>query len=155
MGKNNENTVLRWLRILFYINIIVLFLIMFFLIMRHGIKGESLTINDYSMERFGIIITLLFVPLSFKYYHSFLKKAQTTNKFFAKFVRLYLVRFLLIDFAVIFNLVCFDNIRAINFIYLAMIGWISLLFCFPALPTTKLEEELEENIEEERTEEND
>lgn len=131
--NNNTQKLRTKLLLIFWGNIILLISISLFLVKHIGLNGKSETADDFIVERFGIIIPLLFIPLSLKYYHKRYKKIskEKDGMFLSKFRNIYLFRLLGIDLAIIFNLIGFYYIGAVNFMYLVVIGLLAFLLCGP------------------------
>lgn len=121
------------LRLFYAVNFAIIIIPLAWLIFYHGFKGVSLTGQDFSYERIGIILMLALIPATFKIYHSKIKKLTVDEMFLSKYEKLYFSRLLLIDIVIIYNLFFYYQITSANFVYIAMIGVVSLGFCFPGV----------------------
>ena len=119
--------------ICFWVNIIILFSLSLYFLFQVGINGKSITESDFTYERFGIIFILILIPVSLKFYHNRNEKLLLgdKDKYFKLMLFYYYLRLFIVDFTIVFNLVCFHSIGAMNFFYLTLIGIFSLLVCYP------------------------
>lgn len=118
----------------YWLNLLSLVLIALYFLLIKGIKGKSITEDDFTYERLGIIFTLIIIPLVLKFYHNRHQKAleKESLEYFPQMSKFFYLRLILIDFTIIFNLICFYNIGAMNFFYLVLIGLFSFFLCYPS-----------------------
>lgn len=134
------------LTIVFWTNITVLIAAIIALLHMVGIDGQSTTEQDFMMERFGIIVAIITIPLSLKFFHQKYKKAmdQELSIFLKKLYTLFNARLAALSIVVILNLIGFYFIGALNFMYMAGITILAFALCYP---TESLIDPIEKNIE--------
>lgn len=132
--------VVNQLTLVYWINLICLFLIGLYLLFTVGITGKSETESDFICERFGIIFTLILIPLALKFYHKRHKKIieYDCDKYLNNLKKMFYLRMLIIDFTIIFNLICFYNIESVNFLYLVLIGLFAFFACYPSVDKVEI-----------------
>lgn len=120
-------TIIYWCNMLFSLSLSI------FLLFEVGINGKSVTEQDFVWERFGIILAIVVIPLSLKLFHQSYKKiiSDEMSLFLKKVQKYYLARLVAIDSIIIFNLVGFYFVGALNFLYMALISIFVLLVCYP------------------------
>lgn len=134
------------LSIIFWINLIALFAIAIGLLYLVGISGKSTNEQDFAMERFGIIIAIIVIPLSLKMFYDKYKKAkeEEIEPFLKKMKTLFTLRMLALDGVIILNFIGFYSIGALNFIYMSGFTLLAFAFCYP---TESVMDPVEKKIE--------
>lgn len=129
-----EKIKIKWI-LSYWVNLIILACVTLYFLFKKGISGKSITEDDFTYERLGIILTLIIIPLALKLYHNRHQKniKEDLSKYLSNMSLYFYLRLLIIDFTIIFNLICFYNIGAMNFFYLALIGLFSFFLCYPSL----------------------
>jgi len=129
---------LKNLTLLYWINMGLLLVASLFLLFNKGTKGKSMTESDFTLERFGIIFILIVIPLALKFHHTLHEKIKNKNAtvYNVKMPLYFKLRLIVLDLAIIFNLVCYYYIGAMNFFYLALIGLFSFFLCYPSTNKT-------------------
>lgn len=139
------------LKVIYYFNFLLFTFLALYLLSIKGILGKSVTPDDFMWERMGIIVMLLCIPVALKTFYILLNKKNhlPQKEYISSLKKLYIARLLLIDIAIIVNLVCFYTIGALNFMYLVSIGILSFLMCYPVksifYPVKDIDDSLEEN----------
>lgn len=122
------------LRIIFWVDIIILVSIIGYLMYIKGpVWGEDIETNII-LERYAIIVTMVCIPLALKLFHSKTKKLEKLpkDKILNKYSEQYILRLVILNIAVAFNIVGFYLYESQNFILMAIISIFSILFCYPS-----------------------
>lgn len=121
------------LSIIYWINLIILLTLGLSLLYSIGINEKSETQEDFALERFGIIIAIIVIPLSLKMFYDKYKKAkeEKIEHFLKKLKILFALRMLALDSVIILNLIGFYFIGALNFIYMSGFTLLAFAFCYP------------------------
>lgn len=147
---NTRLLIFFWCNLLFFVSALLFILY---------VKGPDVGVENPDgvvFERYAIIITLACIPLALKFYHSQYKKIQQNDEepqpFLKKYVRIYVLRTLILDLAIIANIAGIYVFGAKNFIFMTIITLFALLFCFPnkSYLEPKADTDIEENINNEQ-----
>ena len=109
-------------------------------------KNDVSITNNLFINIFKSIVIfymLIIIPLALKKFAINVKKiAQTDdeNEKFAKYLRISKIRIVLISIIFLVGIISFYTINVIDFAYIAAIGAIALIFCFPT--KNKIENDL-------------
>lgn len=136
----NNNIINKTISLLnrhYYINIIVLVVVFLFILFRVipiFTEGQPVSITA---ERYAIIITIIAIPLSLKFFADRLKKiprpleeGKASEKYkSASFVRLYTMSFI-----TMMHILLFSISRNMNFLWFTVVLLIVFLFCKPSYP---------------------
>ena len=78
-----------------------------------------------------------------------IKEKKDENNFLVKFRNIYLLRLIGIDFAIVFNLIGYYYIGAVNFMYLVLVCLLVFFLCLPSRSEMDIVQNKneEENIE--------
>lgn len=149
--KREQKQLKTKLSIIFWVNLITLFAIGIGLLYLVGVSGKSTNEHDFAMERFGIIIAIIVIPLSLKMFYDKYKKAkeEEIELFLRKLQTLFTLRMLALDGVIILNFIGFYFIGALNFIYMSGFTLLAFAFCYPTESVMDPEEkkiETEENL---------
>lgn len=116
-----------------YWSCIIIMLIAFVLDVLYTSKYTQ-PINNDTLERWGIIITLGGIFASLKLLHPKLKDSEKANEEVAlkKYYIKYMIRLGAIILISVFNLICLNTTAIENFRYLAFISIFALFLCAPS-----------------------
>ncbi|MBP1616198.1 MAG: hypothetical protein H6Q14_25 [Bacteroidetes bacterium] len=109
---------------------IVLFVGTTFLRLREILHGNS---PHLLMERYGILLTLIGIPVSFKIYQYFISKivSQPENSKLDFYIRIYFLRLTILGLVLVFDAVGLYITGSRNFFYMVFITLVTFLFCLP------------------------
>ena len=125
------------LKIFFWIQVVVLLGIVLFLVYLKGPYWGDRIEQNVVFERYAIVITLICIPLSLKLFYSRVKKAEDLayDKYLKIYSNQYFIRFLIIDFAALLNLIGFYYLESQNLILMSIIAVCATFFCYPSKNT--------------------
>lgn len=134
-----------WAEIASFIVIILLFLYL------AGPGWTNNTEQNAVFERYAIILTLIGIPFSLRYFHNQVKKIENLAylEYLKRYKIQYLLRFLVLNIVIVFNLVGFLEFESQNLLLMSLISFCGFFFCYPnqgilLAPKSEIEEELEE-----------
>lgn len=131
--KNKADKLYKLLKIIFWINILVVCGVTLFMLQIKGPDfGENVQSNVL-FERYSIILTLIAVPLALKLFSVLVnrKKDLHGNDFLNSYLWIYVLRTAILDIAAVVNIVGFFIYEASNFVYLTVVVLFALCFTFP------------------------
>lgn len=136
MNKVNETTnTVKVLKTHYFLNII--FLVAFFLLTLFNLT--PFFTNQFpvsiTLERYVIIITMLVIPLSLKYFSQRLKKIQRpaeTNEAIQKYKSAFSFRLYSLSILTLLHIVLFSISRNTNFLWFTVVLFIVFLYCKPS-----------------------
>ena len=141
-----------WTEIASFIAIFLLFLYL------AGPGWTNNTEQNAIFERYAIIVTLIGIPFSLKYFYNQVKKIESLVyvDYIRRFKTQYLLRFLVLNIVIIFNLVGFLKFESQNLLLMSLISFCGFFFCYPnqgmlLAPKSEIDEfdeDLEEELEE-------
>lgn len=132
-----QNILAKRLKFFFWIEIILLLGILLFLIYLKGPYWGDKIEQNVVFERYAIITTLICIPLALKLFHSKVKKAEKLSyeQYLGIYKKQYLIRFLILDFACLLNLIGFYYLESQNLILMSIIAVCATFFCYPGKNT--------------------
>lgn len=152
--KNKTDKLHSYLKIFFWSNIIILTGVFVFLLQIKGPEFGHGVEKNIIFERYAIIFTMIAIPGALKLFSVLINKRKDlpADKFLKEYIKIYVLRAIIMDTAVIVNLIGFYMYEASNFVYLSVIAIFALCFSFPGKGLMYKEEvhataESENNIE--------
>jgi hypothetical protein len=132
MSESLKNTH-RWLQLVFIVTLLLgfaLFVGTTLLRLREILHG---TLPHVTLERYGILVTLVGIPGALKAYHYFMKKnpghSEQSNLNF--YVRIYFLRLMILGIVLLVNLLGLYITGGRNFFYMIFITLVAFLICLP------------------------
>ena len=129
-----NNKLYRNLSVFFWLNIIILVAASILLYLYKDADQVSPSEESVIFERYAIIITLASIPLVLKMFHSYTSKAKALsfNVYQKKYKRLYIARIAIFDVVALMNIMGYYFYKANNFLYLATVIILAIVFCYPS-----------------------
>lgn len=117
---------------IYYILSIVICVIAFLLSVAYTQKYNVMQSN-VMLERYGIIVTLLGIPLALKLFHSRINKLTKTNfqEYLKKYRFEYLIRLFLLNTICFFNIVSLYITGSKNFYFMVIVTIFAFFLCAP------------------------